>query len=629
MVKCDSNLVKSYEQLVDEIKDEAHSPSIIQKFYRQTNEECHNEIVRLVMDDLFSIAYAGNVQDSTSASFLQELSNEESLSKTNRIKALLILSNLNLFILQRPDSAISILNESKNGMLGKFYDDTLLKGYNSIMAQALLQKSELKQAASYYVASIKLSEKMKDSNSLAKLYANFGGLYTRMGEYTKAIEMQKRAYNYFERNGITNSTIIANQGIAVNYGLLEKYDSALTYYNKCLTAIPNEKSSLKLRFQILFSVAGIYTGKNDYDKAIIYYNKAKAILEEVSTPQMKQSFVMASTPAYAKVRNVDEEFKLVNSYIPLFYQNKDLVNVRNSYHVLFHTLYVQEKYIDALKYYKKWDSIGDILSADENKQYIAELDTKYQTEKKELKIKVQQKALQQKNTLNSFLLALLALGGLGAAFIVTRVKLKRKKKEANLQQHYTQKLLENTEDERKRIARDLHDGVSQELMILKNQVHTKSEHLDHKIDLIINEIRMISRDLHPVMLDQIGLKASIEYSCEQMMEIHQLFISAEVDYNNSLPKHKELQIYRIIQEGLNNIIKYAKAEAAKITLIENKESLLLRIEDNGHGFDVDEALTNKKSFGLINIIQRSKTLGGKSEITSSNKGTIIKIELPK
>ena len=110
---------------------------------------------------------------------------------------------------------------------------------------------------------------------------------------------------------------------------------------------------------------------------------------------------------------------------------------------------------------------------------------------------------------------------------------------------------------------------------------------------------------------------------------YQFMISSDFNYKNSLSSEKELQVYRIIQEAVTNIIKYANAIAAKISIIETSEKITLEIIDNGIGFNVEETLQSKDAFGLHNIIERSKAIGGIAVISSSEKGTKIVIEIKK
>ena len=205
-----------------------------------------------------------------------------------------------------------------------------------------------------------------------------------------------------------------------------------------------------------------------------------------------------------------------------------------------------------------------------------------------------------------------------------------KLKQNNLNvQRYTKQLLKKTEEERQRIARDLHDSVSHELLGLKNVADGKQVETNLKIDGIINNIRSISRNLHPIMFDKIGLKASVEQLIERTQSVNDFLVTSEIDYNGLLSNSEELQVYRIIQEALSNVIKYADAIAAKISIFERDNIVFIEIQDNGKGFNYDEVINSSKSFGLHNIIGRSIAIGGEAKITSNKNGTMVAIEIKK
>lgn len=199
----------------------------------------------------------------------------------------------------------------------------------------------------------------------------------------------------------------------------------------------------------------------------------------------------------------------------------------------------------------------------------------------------------------------------------------------NQQVHwFTAKLFENSEKERKRIAADLHDGVTQELLALKSALQDKPE-LKSNVDRIINEIRSVCRDLHPVLFKKVGLLLSLQQMTERILHVHGLQLSIDSNYGESLPTEVELQIYRILQEALSNTIKYADALHARIEIKEHQNKLSVTIEDDGKGFNVKQQLQQGDAFGLHNILERSKVCGGEAKITSSPRGTKIKIQIPK
>jgi signal transduction histidine kinase len=104
-----------------------------------------------------------------------------------------------------------------------------------------------------------------------------------------------------------------------------------------------------------------------------------------------------------------------------------------------------------------------------------------------------------------------------------------------------------------------------------------------------------------------------------------MYVSHEIEYQNTLSKSAELQLFRIVQEGLTNALKYSKAEAVKVQIKHSGNSLRLDIQDNGKGFDVEKALDSGKAFGLHSILQRAKAIGGNAEIRSGEGGTSISV----
>ena len=112
-----------------------------------------------------------------------------------------------------------------------------------------------------------------------------------------------------------------------------------------------------------------------------------------------------------------------------------------------------------------------------------------------------------------------------------------------------------------------------------------------------------------------------------LMYYNNFFVTADIVYNSSLSTSSELQLYRILQEALSNVIKYSEALAAKITILEKKNIIFIEIKDNGKGFDVINTLNKSDSFGLHNIIERSRAIGGEAKIVSDKNGTIITIEI--
>lgn len=628
-----NNTGKCNAALSEQLKNLPNSGSIedVQQtihFYNATDADCHNAIARPVIDGLFSVLYTHQTYDTLIVPFLDKIAKEESLSPQHRARALLKISTYYLYGLEDDKRAMPYLEKA-----AAFYpqmNDSVKRAYYGVKAQLCLQQSNLKDATTYYLKCIDLSEKLKDSAALYSNISNFSTVYSRMGDYKKAAELKKKSANYFLRVKDYNNLIYGYIAVGTEYGLMRSYDSALHYFLLGVDLLENKGvHNPSMAFNLFSNMAGIKMGQSQYDSARFYYDKAKEQLKFLNSDESERVYIMESAPAYAPVKSVEPEIKKIHGYLEEYMKDHNYNAASNAHYVLYHTYYMQDKFFPALKSFITYDSLKSLIADQENKKYVAEMETKYNTQKKQLQIEGQQKEIRKQRAILGLMVTLLLALMLIIALFFTGVKLRRNRREVAMQREFTKKLLEQTEEERIRIARDLHDGVSQELMILKNQIDPEEIKHRRKIDDIINEIRAISRDLHPVMLEKIGLKASVEHICNQMMENNYIFISSDIEYHKTLNKAGELQMFRMIQEALNNIIKYAKAEAAKVTISENDKYVSAEIIDNGEGFDVEEALSNQASFGLLNIKERSKAMNGRTSIVSSNAGTIIKIEIPK
>lgn len=222
-------------------------------------------------------------------------------------------------------------------------------------------------------------------------------------------------------------------------------------------------------------------------------------------------------------------------------------------------------------------------------------------------------------------------------------------KEAEKQiRELSRKIITAQETERQRISRDLHDHVAQNLSFLKIasqqlfgdgkavsvEVKQKAENIAKTLDACIQEIREISYDLRPPELDQLGLAEAVYKFCHNFSKRCQINIDTRIAGMDKTPldADMEINIYRIIQEGMNNIHKHAEATRATITLLGTFPDIFIRIEDNGKGFDygADETGTVKgKQMGLVNIKERVRLMNGEiSFVSRQNQGTKIQITFP-
>ncbi|MBM4294690.1 MAG: response regulator [Deltaproteobacteria bacterium] len=211
----------------------------------------------------------------------------------------------------------------------------------------------------------------------------------------------------------------------------------------------------------------------------------------------------------------------------------------------------------------------------------------------------------------------------------------------------TSQLLTAQEQERKRISMELHDELGQSLNALKLQMraieralgqdqqqqkHECAQLLSY-LDEVIDNVRRLSRDLSPAILEDLGLEAALKYLFDGFNQYYDVKYSLELeDLNNLFPPEAQITIYRIFQEVLTNISKHAHATQVKISIGQENDNVTLRVKDNGAGFDVGQALARKapeRGLGLAALDERARMLGGSLQVWSeTGKGARITVVIP-
>ena len=202
--------------------------------------------------------------------------------------------------------------------------------------------------------------------------------------------------------------------------------------------------------------------------------------------------------------------------------------------------------------------------------------------------------------------------------------------------HLASQLLTAQEDERRRVAHDIHDSLGSQLSAVKFRVEDffkmmpgASESITSALQEAIDESRRIQMDLHPSILDDLGIAPALAWFCRKFETTYPLKIEREVAIKESeLPQSLEKAIYRISQEAFNNIAKHSQANQARLSLQKNSNTVELIIQDNGQGFEftVD---TSRKGLGLSSMRERAEVSGGTFSIESAQgKGTIIRASWP-
>ncbi len=238
-----------------------------------------------------------------------------------------------------------------------------------------------------------------------------------------------------------------------------------------------------------------------------------------------------------------------------------------------------------------------------------------------------------------------ALSMIAAVGFTYRKRVETYEKESKIQEDFSRKLIETQENEKKRIAHELHDTIAHEVLISKNKALLALKHDDDKSRMkkaleeiselsssTITDVRNIAYNLHPHQLEKLGFTKTIRSIINEVSKstnINFVFDTDNVD--DVLTKESEINLFRVVQETISNIIKHSKATEVILNVKRTIENLEILIVDNGKGFDIhskafDEA---RHGFGLSGIEERIKFMNGEISIDSEiNKGTSLKFKIP-
>jgi two-component system, NarL family, sensor kinase len=201
------------------------------------------------------------------------------------------------------------------------------------------------------------------------------------------------------------------------------------------------------------------------------------------------------------------------------------------------------------------------------------------------------------------------------------------------------------EDERARVARDLHDGVSQSLVSVKYAFESALERARssqgdseltqalsvgvERLREVLGEVRLISHDLRPALLDDLGLSRALEHLAREWSQRSGVAVTTEFGAIDPVPEAVATALFRVAQEALGNVERHAQAQTVHMNLARQEGSLRFRLADDGHGFDAEGVQrAPRQGLGLTHMRERIESLGGRFELRADSAGTNIAVTFP-
>lgn len=560
-------------------------------------------------------------------------------------------------------------------------DSAITQGYNNLKLSAEVKVDSLTAPANLQLGVAYQKKGLTDS---ALKYLQSGASIARMAGLKKLIirslyylgayynsfdrdgDKKKLAFDYFSRcqaeaTQLKDDFLIAyaHDGLGSYLTGAQDYDLAL-YNFKQSAEIYRRLNNRIFEARAYNNISLIYDYKEDASESIAYAQKAIEVFKELGSENDLMLSYLNLAATLGNQERFTESFEYYAKAQQLGIKLNSLDNLQTIYNNLS-GLYAQKgDHKKALEYFEKYAALKDSLMNEEKLRYISELETKYEVQQKEYdrQLSVAEAALQKRRAYLWLSAAcfLLITGATLLLYYRHKIKAARLLAEKN-EQLYRKKIneiikeqelksineiMEGQENERRRIAEDLHDRLGSMLATVKlhfNAVEQKIESLELKsmdqyqkanklLDQVCDEVRKIAHNMESGVLVNFGLlhaltdlKEALEQSSSLKIQVHSFGIKQR------LSSDMEISLYRIIQELLSNVLKHSGATEVNIDLNAGTDSLTLMVSDNGRGYD--PGATSGSGMGLRNIGGRVARLQGKFYVDSGKKnGTTSIIEIP-
>jgi signal transduction histidine kinase len=541
-------------------------------------------------------------------------------------------------------------------------DSSLLANVQTLKGNIQLYQNNLQGALKEYLEGLKILRKELNPHVYANLESNTGMVYNEIKKFAKAIPHLKDAAQTYLEIGSSARHAYVNLGESYRHSNL---DSAEYYYKEALK-LSQDYQVDELIYRDLTNLALVLENKGQTSEAKSMYLRALEIANKEENSFSEKSQLLANlSNIHANEGNIGRSKEYAQEALKLSLKENNFELILASYQALSNSHEQNREYQKALEYTNLANQYEDSILNKATLEAIADAEVKYETVKKDKelaiaerdnvkakneKIKAEKEKQRAKLASQKKEFWLYIIGALGLLIVlgsilvleINKRRAERDKNKAILKEkdRGISAVIDAQEEERKRISKDLHDGIGQQLSGLKlawNSISTElakaQPTLTNKLleaskvlDESAEDLRNISHQMMPRSLQEFGLIPAVEDMLDKAFK----FSDIESDFfhhglRDRYDSRTEICIYRILQELVNNISKHSQAKLVNVQLMELNGHLVLMVEDNGVGIKASES----KGHGMNNIKTRLSMVNGEYHFDSGNsKGTTATIRIP-
>lgn len=532
------------------------------------------------------------------------------------------------------DSAKYYLKEGQAVAKNNNEYELLANIYNEA-GNIFLEEVNYAEALKQYILAAELHDKvLHDPQGKSTALANIGNMQYHLGDVEKALAYTKEAQTIAKKNNLDEVLAYASQQLGRIYRKQKKIDQALVEFKKALTAY--RRMGLKRNAgEVYLSIGNIYFDKRNFQEAKAHYTIAIELSKTISNDVLLTMLYYAMGSVSHELKHYKQAFLFIDSAQTVAKKINDHSTLLESYQLLAQISEEQKNYREALSYFQKYSALKDSFNNAANRKDILELEMKYQNEKKvtEIELLKSDQALKeltvskQKVIIISTITALLLTLAIGVLLINRNKAINKAKR------------LVEMERMRNAIARDLHDDIGSALssinILSQVAIMEKNGNGQNYLQRIGDQSARIMEDMSDMVWSINPRNDSMSKTIIRMREFFtELFELKNIEYNFienvqeglTLSVDQRKNIFLIFKEGINNAAKYSDASLVEVSLLQDDAVLILKIKDNGRGFDKN-AIT--KGNGLWNLRERAKEINGIFTVTTTpGQGTTIELKLP-
>jgi signal transduction histidine kinase len=637
---------------------------------------------------------------SGSASVAQKTSTRDSLwqvlqsapADTHRVMSLLNYGEL--FEISNPDSAMHYYEAAR--ALSRDLDYRKgLSAYTSYTIVILNNQGKFREALELCKENVDRWEGSGNKQELAAAYINLGSEWQYLSDLETSADSYLKALRYAEEINHLPYQRVANNNLASVFNSLQQFDKGRAYALRALTIaqrlendygiasslinLGNAENNLgqfdtaRAHFRMVetlgekmedpvirmdgwLGTADTYKRQERWTEAAAYYEKSYALSGDIGATEYQLYACMGLSDLHIKTRQFNSAGPYIEKGIALGQALGTRLELKDLYLRKSELYEASGNHPAALEWYKKFTLLEDSLTNEKITANINLGEIRYETDKKELQITAleAQKKLQQATIRQQSLFNWILGGSVCSILLIAGLSLRNHRQKQQIQKQRiteleqekqllaTESMLKGQEEERSRLAKDLHDGLGGMLSGIKFSFSTMKENMsmtqddlksfERNIDLLdssIKELRRVAHSMMPEALAKFGLDAALRDYCTLINASGVLRVIYQ-SHGLEAPGTDQtvnITIYRVIQELLNNVIRHASATTAVVEVNKEGSKILITVDDDGKGFDTG-ILENAPGIGWANIRNRLNYLRGRVDVQSVvGKGSSVNVEV--